>query len=110
MDDQKVLIDTSVIIEHFRKTNKTSTTLFQLPENLQKVISVITIFEFKIGIRNRSVLDFWNEMTLFFDVLNINQTTIHIAASAIEHNIPFLTLNKKHFERIKDIVLFNKQK
>ena len=63
---------------------KTSSTLFQLPENLQKVISVITIFEFKIGIRNQSVLDFWNEMTLFFDVLNINQTTIHIAVDGYQ--------------------------
>jgi predicted nucleic acid-binding protein len=76
-----ILLDTSILIEHFRKKDKSKTTLYKLSEkNYRFSISTVTYYEIFIG---------WEKGDALF-----------IAATALSKGIPIATLNKKHFERI----------
>ncbi len=49
MDRKKVLIDTSLLIDHLRKEKKDKSELFSLVQNYECTISAITHFEFAVG-------------------------------------------------------------
>ena len=51
MDAATILLDTSILIDYFRKREKSKSILFQLAEQYRFSISVITAFEIKIGIQ-----------------------------------------------------------
>ncbi len=57
-----ILVDSSVLIDFFRKRNKSKTLFYQLSENnYELAISVITHYE--IGIGNREIhYDFWSKL------------------------------------------------
>ena len=65
MEDRRILIDTSVVIDHFRKKNKHKSLLYELAKENILFLSAISKFEFLVGakpkqIRKRSqVQDFW---------------------------------------------------
>ncbi len=126
MDDRDILIDTTIIIDFLRKQNKQATNLWKVKEagfNVQ--ISTITVFELYAGaltdIHKNDLLKLlkWFEIIPFgFETAQIsaeiyknlkaeNQLIefrdIFIAATSIEFNVPLLTLNKKHFNRINDV-------
>ena len=126
MDNRKVLIDTSIFIEYFRKENKTKTKLhFLAKENYILTTSSICYFEYMSGSKNRDfdkllfenieVISFdknqaYISSTIFKELKSKNSLIefrdILISSCAISLNIPLATLNKKHFERIKDLNLF----
>ena len=54
MGREIIVIDTSILIDHLRKTKKQETILFNLLSNFKLVISTITEFEFKAGITARN--------------------------------------------------------
>jgi len=75
MDNPKLLIDTSIIIDHFRKKDKTNTLLLELYQNYLLHISSVTVFELYNGastsekvkdiellLKNVTVLDFNSEI------------------------------------------------
>src|SRR4051812_31262103 len=121
MADEIFLLDTSILIEHFRKKDQTKTTLFQLTKAGQRfAVSTVTEYEIYAGAFDNQI-EFWN---LFFqkmevlpfdskvaitaseiiiDLKKINKiieaADLFIAATAVCHDIPCATLNKKHFER-----------
>jgi len=127
MENQIILLDTSILIDHYRKKDKSKTDLYQISRRYTKFsISVITHYEIYIGAHTNQIA-FWNN---FFTDINILSVDIKvseiaikiytdlkknsklleindllIAATAIAHNIPCATLNKKHFDRIKDLQL-----
>ncbi len=127
MADQRVLIDTSIIISFLRSNQKTETKFWELINNYDCYISVITLFELYAGATTDNkksdldrligflkVVDFTNDMALKASKIyrNLKQQNklvefrdLFIAASAIQVHIPLSTTNKKHFQRIDDIVI-----
>lgn len=127
MENKVILLDTSILIEYYRKKNKTKSTLFQLSKTYSSfVISAVSHFEIYSG-ANPDQLDFWDN---FFQQITILPFTaevstlavkidealkkkrkqiaipdLFIAATAIAHNVPIATLNKKHFERVDNLNL-----
>jgi tRNA(fMet)-specific endonuclease VapC len=122
MDDRRILVDTSVIIDHFRKKDKNKSALYKIPSGYKRFISVITVFELNIGTTSQESQRYWQDMINYFEVIDLNLEVVNtaadifknlrsqnklidfkdliIAATAIFHNLPLSTLNKKHFERV----------
>ena len=122
MADKIVLADTSIFIDYFRKTEKSNSVFVKLfQQGYVFCISAITEYEIYSG-ATESQLDFWEEIlkrtkVLTFDqsvvkaAVNINNNLkrkrkqidladLFIGATAIAYDLPFATLNRKHFERI----------
>ena len=125
MADKKIMIDTSVLIEYFRKSDKNKTTLVQLSIEFNHIyISSITEFEIYNG-ATPSQIHFWNELIskliiLDFDsqaaraaatIVNnlkkkrksIDKPDLFIASTALINNLTIATLNKKDFEVIESL-------
>ncbi len=127
MESSELLIDTSIIIEHLRKTDKRRSILFNLPEKTSLFVSSVTMFELLAGATDtakqkdvHTILD--GIAVLPFDVASaeeagklyreLNATNrlieirdIFIAATARANGLPIMTLNHKHFERVKGLKL-----
>jgi hypothetical protein len=127
MADKKIMIDTSVLIEYFRKTDKNKTTLVQFSLEFNHIyISSITEFEIFNGATPNQI-QFWNELiskltVLDFDsqaarvaatVVNnlkkkrksIDKPDLFIASTALVHKMSLATLNKKDFEVIDSLIV-----
>ena len=125
-----ILLDSSVLIELFRTTNKENTLFYKLSsiEN-DFAISIITHYEIFTGSNDKQD-SFWKEFLdtveiLDFDIQSSEQAVkiykylkktnkmidladILIAATSISNKIPIATLNLNHFERIKDLEIIKK--
>ncbi len=129
MANKVILIDTSILIEYFRRTDKSNSTLYQLyARDYDFCISAISEFEVYSG-ATKNQLDFWNELLKNIDVLPFDHKAVKIAveinselkqkrkqigiadlliaSTAISNKLRFATLNKKHFERIGSIEMVN---
>lgn len=123
MADKIVLADTSILIDLFRKSEKANSRFVQLAlEGYEFQISAITEYEVYSGATTIQ-LPFWDNLlqkikVLPFDkdvvkvavIINnqlkqkrkqIDIADLFIAATAIFGNLPFATLNRKHFDRIE---------
>ena len=110
MENTGILIDTCIVIEHLRKQNKTKTILFKFSDKYKYYISAISVFElFSGAITSTKKSDIAGEIYKKLRKMNnlIEISDILIAANSIEYNLPFLTLNTKHFERIENLKLLN---
>ena len=122
-----ILLDTSILIDYFRKKDKSKSVLFKLSQTHQKVsISTITEFEIYTG-TSEDKKQIWDDLlkdmiVLPFDSFSaliaaeidnelkkinkrIDIPDLFIAATAISNGIDCATLNKKHFERISNLNL-----
>jgi tRNA(fMet)-specific endonuclease VapC len=122
-----ILLDTSILIEFFRKKDKTKTTFFKLAsQESDFCISVITYYEILIGSNED---DFWVAFFQRLHILNIDTQTMNIAvewykklkkrnklleladsliaSTALAHQLPLATLNQKHFARIDTLTLID---
>lgn len=122
MAGKVVLVDTFILIDFFRKTDKTKTQLIKLVDN-GYLFSISTITEYEIFVGATIAQSaYWkkflqkiivypfdtNAFTVAVDINNqlkqkrkqIDIADLFIAAIAISNNLLFATLNKKHFERI----------
>ncbi|WP_419800771.1 type II toxin-antitoxin system VapC family toxin [Mucilaginibacter sp.] len=79
MADKTLVIDTTLLIDYFRKTDKSKSRLVQLSEQFDRLaISTVTEFEVYSGaIATQS--DFWNELLSEFLVLPFDSRAAHIA-------------------------------
>ena len=125
MADKIVLIDTSILIDLFRKSDKSNSVLISLvKQGYSYCISAITEYEIFTGALLGQI-DFWNQFlektqVLPFDgnaartAVDINKhlkakrklidtADLFIAATAISNNLPFATLNRKHFDRVSKL-------
>jgi predicted nucleic acid-binding protein len=122
-----IVLDTSILIDFYRKKNKSKSKLIQLSENYSDfAISTISYYEFGVGLKNKNditwlklsqnllILDFDKKCSdLAIDIFKnlkirnkiIEFPDIAIASTAIVHNLPLATFNKKHFERIPELQL-----
>jgi predicted nucleic acid-binding protein len=127
MDNPKLLIDTSIIIDHFRKKDKTNTQLINFYQKYLLHISSVTVFELYNGastsekvrdiellLKNVRVIDFsakiaFEASKIYRQLLSENKVIefrdIFIASTAKVNKLPLATLNISHFERIKGIKL-----
>ena len=128
METRRVLVDTSILIDYFRKKNKEKTYLWTLTNSDSKLcISVLTEFEFFCGCSNgqrkneaKELLSFFSKIVftsnhciraseIYIELRLKNQLIdiidILIAGVASFENIPLATLNQKHFSRINDLVI-----
>ncbi|EKB50975.1 type II toxin-antitoxin system VapC family toxin [Cecembia lonarensis] len=122
-----ILLDSSVLIDLFRKKDKTKSYFFNLLSE-ENDFAISTVTQYEIGIGNKvSTSDFWNELNDRLTILSFDQSCsieaieiyatlkrknklidladLLIGATAKSHNIPLATLNKKHFQRIDGLVL-----
>lgn len=127
---KKLILDTSILIDHLRRKDRVHTILAEITRaGYEGAISIITHTELYAG---KSV---WQDESLkmILDKLcsgfNIIQIDIHlsesagkirayynlslgdsiIAATAIENDYELVTLNEKDFKKIPDLKLFNSQ-
>ena len=128
MENSDILVDTSVIIAYLRKAKKENTWLHQLAGSYQLYTSSVVEFELLIGAldeqkrqNSEAVLSAFTILPLSSEIaqqaaeiyqnlkrnnLGIEIRDLFIGATAIVHRMPLVTLNKKHFERIKTLQLF----
>ena len=126
MADRGILIDTSIMIDHFRKKNKEESFLYKLSKENTLFLSAISKFEFLVGAKQYQINQIERIIEAFY-ILSFNSYVaniacdiakrlktknqvlefrdIFIAATAVANNIPLSTLNIKHFERIDDLEL-----
>ncbi|WP_145856069.1 type II toxin-antitoxin system VapC family toxin [Pedobacter suwonensis] len=125
MANQVIMVDTSILIDYFRKKDKSKTRLYVLSQqSIILCISTITEFEIYTGAKGEQI-NFWKAMLSNFIVFPFNSETalmaveiqnklkrhrksidkadLFIAATAIAHDVHFDTLNHKHFEHIEDL-------
>jgi tRNA(fMet)-specific endonuclease VapC len=122
MADKIVLVDTSILIDLFRKTDKANSALIALVrQGYNYCISSVTEYEIYSGaalgqmqyrdtlLQKIQVLPFDRSVAkvavdINFDLKKkrkqIAIPDLFIAATAMANNLPLATLNKKHFERI----------
>ncbi len=128
MENQELIcLDTSILIDFFRKKDKTKSFFFELTKTYsQFAVSIITEYEILVG-SNLDTNSFWEdffekvtvlpfgkfenkeEITIFKQLKKENKLIeipdILIGATAKANNLKIATLNKKHFERIKNVEL-----
>ncbi|MBB5646683.1 type II toxin-antitoxin system VapC family toxin [Pedobacter cryoconitis] len=117
-----MVADTGIFIEHLRAKDKLSTTLYKISESTDIYVSAVTVYELYMGATNKdkekdvmvitenfTVLPFTDSVAqkaaeLYHKLRLSNQMIefrdIFIAATCIVHELPIVTLNKKHFKRI----------
>lgn len=127
MADKIILLDTSILIDYYRKTDKENTVWIKLiDEGYAFGVSVITKFEIFSGATSAQV-DFWDSILKAITIFPFNETCVDtavqlqqalkrkrkqldfadlfIAATALTFEPPIATLNKKHFERVDNLSL-----
>ncbi len=121
--DREIIIDTSIIIAHFRAKGKKKTAFEQAVEDYEKVyISAITAWEIEYGaLRAGRPSDLADILTIievlpfglgeaqaaakiYKELKDRNQEIgirdTFIAGTCIQNNLPLLTTNLEHFRRI----------
>ena len=128
MADERILIDTSLLIDHLRRTQKDRTVFYQAARRYKCVISAITEFEFRAGSTGANH-EFVAELLELTPVLPLDSVCVSaavpiyralragnqlialpdllIAATAVAHQLPLLTLNVSHFARISSLKLLD---
>lgn len=122
MADEVIMVDTTILIDYYRKTDKINSAWIGLiKQGYRFSISAITKYEIFAG-ANPAQLEFWNDVLKAIQVIPFNEETadkaveintqlkrkrkqiaiadLFIAATAVSHNLRMATLNTKHFDRI----------
>ena len=125
MENTVICLDTSVLIDYYRKKDKSKSLFFKLTERYSVfAVSAVTEYELYLGNSQEQNIfwdDFFSRITVLpFDTRAVKQSVsiyrqlkqqsklidipdIMIAGTALQNNIPLATLNRKHFERIKGL-------
>ena len=125
MATRELLVDTSIVIDHLRKQNKSSTTLVKAAATHTLYISTIVEFELFAGaldtqkqrdlqtiLERCKMIPFTSEIAqnaakIYQQLRQQNQLIemrdIFIGATAIVYKLPLLTINSKHFIRIEHL-------
>ncbi len=129
MATSPICLDTTILIDFFRKGNKANSILFQIRQQYKFFVSAITIFEVQIGLKSvwqqqqyQTLIENIEVFTLdlpcietaveVYGLLKSQNAQIELAdlligATALHHKLPLATLNTKHFERIPTLQLVN---
>ena len=130
MADKKLMVDSTILIDYFRKTIKVNSKLVAHFRNYEHLyISSVTEFEIVNG-ATKEHLQFWDGMLARFTVLDfdskaarqaanivaqlktkrktIDKPDLFIAATAVVNELTLDTLNIKHFTSIESLNLLSK--
>ncbi|HEV2832825.1 MAG TPA: type II toxin-antitoxin system VapC family toxin [Hanamia sp.] len=128
MAEEIIMIDTSILIDFYRRTDKNKSMWLSLVrKGYHFAISAITKYEIYSG-ATRNQLEFWDDVLRLVEVFPFDEATVNtaveintnlkrkskqidladlfIAATAISNGLPFATINLKHFERIDGLEIF----
>ncbi|KGE87019.1 type II toxin-antitoxin system VapC family toxin [Phaeodactylibacter xiamenensis] len=132
MANEVICLDSSILIDYFRKSKKENSFFFELSNRYSSfAVSVITEFEILSG-SNQKQKDFWNQffhqilvipfdhksnkeaIKIFHDLKRqrklIDLPDLFIGATAKAHNLKLATLNEKDFSRISGLEILSKKK
>jgi len=127
MEKEIILLDTGILIEYFRKKDKSKSILYQLSQgHYEFKVASISQYEVLLG-SNESQMGFWEDFfkqvqILAFDKVSavtaseiykqlksenklIDIADILIGSIAMTNQIALATLNRKHFYRISKLEL-----
>ncbi len=127
MADKIVMVDTSILIDYYRKTDKENCVWVTLVrKGFSFAISEVTKYEIYSG-ATANQLAFWDDIFQAINVIPFDEIVVDagvmlnstlkkkrkqidiadlfIAATAVTYNLPFATLNRKHFDRIDTLKL-----
>lgn len=127
MADKTVMVDSTILIDYFRKTDKDNSRLINHFKNYDTLfISSVTEFEVINGATSAH-LQFWNQMLSRFTILDfdskaarqaseivqqlktkrksIDKPDLFIAATAVVNGLALDTTNTKHFIHIESLKL-----
>ena len=125
MEPGNLLIDTSIIIDHLRKKNKRKSQYYKIVGNYTLFVSTVTLFELFAGAKDQQKMDDINNIIEYLKILPFTKKTaekageiylslrrenklieikdLFIAATAITHSLPLMSLNLRHFDRIEEL-------
>ncbi|MFA6149936.1 MAG: type II toxin-antitoxin system VapC family toxin [Chitinophagaceae bacterium] len=129
MADKLIMLDTSILIDFYRKTDKSNSVWIGLiKEGYSFAISSITKYEIYTG-ATESQLEFWDRVLQTIIVLPFDESSaenaarinkalkkkrkqidiadLFIAATALTHKVFFSTLNRKHFDRVEGLKIID---
>ncbi len=131
MENRSILIDTSIIIDYIRAKQKENSLLYKLfKDDYEIFISAITTFEIYNGVNPNNLklieiifnklhsISFNNHIAkyssaIYNDLKSNNKIIeiryIFIAATAIYKSLPLATTNRKHFNRIESLLIFEEK-
>lgn len=127
MADKIVMVDTTILIDYYRKTDKENCVWVTLVrKGFSFAISEVTKYEIYSG-ATANQLAFWDDIFQAINVIPFDEIVVDagvmlnstlkkkrkqidiadlfIAATAVTYNLPFATLNRKHFDRIDTLKL-----
>lgn len=127
MEGSLICLDTSVLIDYFRKKTKQKTYFFLLAEKHKRfAVTSITTFEIYRGLTSKQDA-FWEEVFAQMEILPLDEGAaktasalfqkmnaktklialpdLLIASIAVFNDVPLATLNKKDFERVPSLQL-----
>jgi tRNA(fMet)-specific endonuclease VapC len=129
MEDKITLVDTSILINYYRKTDKANSDWVKLVRQGYKFsISAVTKYEIYSG-ATKSQLDFWKNVLQAIEVIPFDEACVNtavavnealkrkrkqigiadlfIGSTALTHNLPISTINKNHFDRIDGLEIID---
>src|SRR5438105_3029578 len=121
MADKIILVDTSILIDYYRRTDKANSVWVALVrQEYRFAISAITKYEIYSG-ATQDQLAFWESVLQAISVIPLDEKSVDtavtinsalkrkrkqidladlfIAATAAAYDLPLATLNRKHFDR-----------
>lgn len=131
MEEKIALLDTSILIDFFRKTDKRKSKFYELSDLYESFcISVITEYEIFTGVNSDIQKSYWKEFLSRINIIPLDSETIQtavavneelkklrkqidtadlfIAATALINDLPLATLNQKHFNRVNALRLIER--
>ncbi len=122
MGDKITLVDTSILIDYYRKTDKEKSAWIALVrQGYSFAISTVTKYEIYSG-ATQNQLTFWDTVLEAITIIALDEVSVDtaviinsalkkkrkqidladlfIAATAVAHGVSLATLNRKHFDRI----------
>jgi tRNA(fMet)-specific endonuclease VapC len=128
MATQRILVDSSLIIDYFRKEIKSKSFLYKLfQQNSTLYISTLTVYELLCGTKTAQLHKDTKKIFALFNILEfgtieasiaadlykqlkqknliVETVDILIAATALSLSFPLATLNKSHFIRFNELEL-----
>ncbi len=129
MADKIVFVDTSILIDYYRKTDKEKSVWINLVrQGYSFAVSAVTKYEIYAG-ATPNQLAFWDNVFGAITVMPLDELSVDtavsinstlkrkrkqidmadlfIAATAVAHSLALVTLNRKHFDRIDTLQLID---
>jgi len=126
MENRRILVDTTVLIDFLRKEKKEKSLLWKLREKYSYIaISAISVFELFAGATDEQKENDVKVLLKWFDIIDLNEEIaemcgkilielrksnklieyrdLFIGVSALFYDLKLVTLNIRHFDRIPEL-------